>query len=70
MMNCDPFHIFKCYIYSDHKYKAVFHLEQLRRGMSNFPFFLFPNHLLISTRDVKIFLTSLKFIMFHNILPK
>ena len=40
--NCDPFHVFKSYIYSDHKCEAVFHLDQLKRGMSNFPFFLSP----------------------------
>ena len=42
---CDPCHVFKCYIYSDHSCKAMFHLEELKRGMSNSPFFLFPKSL-------------------------
>jgi len=67
MIICDPFHIFKCQIYQDHKYEAVFHSEQLKRGMFNFPFFPFPKSFTNFPKEVKICLIPLKFIMFHII---
>ena len=69
-MNCDPFHVFKCYIYSDHKYEADFHLDRLKRGMSNFPFLIFPKHSLTSPKEVKISLISLKIHHISYLLPK
>jgi len=64
---CDPFHVFKCYIYPDHSFEALFHFDQIKQGISNSPFFLFPKSL---TNIPLRTLGSAQKAHFHSILVK